>query len=60
MATELFNRANPPDDPRTQAIVEAVPVKRVGTPEDVAHPAGFFLDERPAPSPGRCSMSAEA
>lgn len=46
IATELFTRANPPDDPRTRAIVESVPVKRVGTPEDVAHAAGFFLDER--------------
>jgi NAD(P)-dependent dehydrogenase (short-subunit alcohol dehydrogenase family) len=46
IATELFNRANPPGDPRTRAIVESVPVKRVGTPEDVAHAAGFFLDER--------------
>jgi NAD(P)-dependent dehydrogenase (short-subunit alcohol dehydrogenase family) len=45
IATELFNRANPPGDPRTRAIVESVPVKRVGTPEDVAHAAGF-LDER--------------
>jgi NAD(P)-dependent dehydrogenase (short-subunit alcohol dehydrogenase family) len=26
--------------------VESVPVKRVGTPADVAHAAGFFLDER--------------
>jgi NAD(P)-dependent dehydrogenase (short-subunit alcohol dehydrogenase family) len=46
IATELFTRANPPDDPRTRAIVESVPVKRLGTPEDVAHAAGFFLDER--------------
>jgi 3-oxoacyl-[acyl-carrier protein] reductase len=46
IATELFNRANPPGDPRTRAIVESVPVKRVGTPEDVAHAAGFFLDEQ--------------
>lgn len=46
IATELFTRANPPDDSRTRAIVEAVPVKRVGTPEDVAYAAGFFLDER--------------
>jgi 3-oxoacyl-[acyl-carrier protein] reductase len=46
IATELFNRANPPGAPRTRAIVESVPVKRVGTPEDVAHAAGFFLDEQ--------------
>jgi 3-oxoacyl-[acyl-carrier protein] reductase len=45
-ATELFERANPSGAPRTQAIIDSVPVKRIGTPEDVAHAAGFFLDER--------------
>jgi NAD(P)-dependent dehydrogenase (short-subunit alcohol dehydrogenase family) len=45
IATELFERANPADSPRTQAIIDSVPVKRIGTPEDVAHAAGFFLDE---------------
>src|SRR5579859_216403 len=44
--TELFDRANPPDSPRTQAIIEAVPVRRVGTPEDIAHAAAFLLDAR--------------
>ncbi|MDN7177645.1 SDR family oxidoreductase [Caballeronia sp. SEWSISQ10-4 2] len=44
--TELFNRANPPDSPRTRAIVESVPVKRVGTPEDIAHAVSYFLDSR--------------
>jgi NAD(P)-dependent dehydrogenase (short-subunit alcohol dehydrogenase family) len=45
IATELFERANPAGSPRTQAIIDSVPVKRIGTPEDVAHAAGFFLDE---------------
>jgi NAD(P)-dependent dehydrogenase (short-subunit alcohol dehydrogenase family) len=44
--TELFDRANPPDSPRTKAIIEAVPVKRVGTPDDIAHAAAFLLDRR--------------
>lgn len=44
--TELFDRANPPDSPRTRAIVESVPVQRLGTPEDVAHAAAWLLDER--------------
>lgn len=44
--TELFDRANPPGAARTQAIIEAVPVRRVGTPEDVAHAASYLLDER--------------
>jgi 3-oxoacyl-[acyl-carrier protein] reductase len=46
IATELFERANPPGSPRTQAIIDAVPVKRIGTPEDVAQAVSFFLDER--------------
>ncbi|MFE7630937.1 SDR family oxidoreductase [Kocuria sp. NPDC057446] len=46
IATPLFEEANPADSPRTQAIVEAIPVQRMGTPEDVAHAASYFLDER--------------
>jgi NAD(P)-dependent dehydrogenase (short-subunit alcohol dehydrogenase family) len=41
--TELFDRANPPDAPRTRAIIESVPVGRLGTAEDVAHAAAFLL-----------------
>jgi 3-oxoacyl-[acyl-carrier protein] reductase len=44
--TELFDRANPPDSPRTRAIVEAIPVRRVGEPEDVAQAVSFLLDAR--------------
>jgi NAD(P)-dependent dehydrogenase (short-subunit alcohol dehydrogenase family) len=44
--TELFERANPAGSARTKAIIDAVPVKRVGTPEDVAQAVSFFLDER--------------
>lgn len=44
--TELFDRANPPDSPRTRAIIDSVPVRRVGTPDDVAQAVSFFLDER--------------
>lgn len=44
IATELFTRAN--DPARTRAIVESVPVRRIGRPDDVAHAATFFLDER--------------
>ncbi len=44
--TELFERANPHNDPRTRAIIDAVPVKRLGTPEDVAQAVSYFLDER--------------
>ncbi|VVO32523.1 3-oxoacyl-[acyl-carrier-protein] reductase FabG [Pseudomonas fluorescens] len=44
--TELFERANPPDSPRTQAIIDSIPVKRLGMPDDIAQAAAFFLDAR--------------
>ena len=44
--TELFDKANPPDAERTQKIIQSVPVKRVGTPDDVAHAVAYMLDER--------------
>ena len=43
--TALFEAANPPDDPRTRAIVEGVPVGRLGTPEDVAEAVAFFASD---------------
>ena len=46
IATELFRRANPDNSPRTRAIIEDVPMKRLGTPEDIAHAAAFLLDDR--------------
>ena len=44
--TELFDRANPPGSPATRAIIDAIPVRRVGTPEDVANAVSFLLDAR--------------
>lgn len=46
--TELFERANPPDNPRTRQIVDAIPVGRLGEPQDIANAVAFFLDERSA------------
>jgi 3-oxoacyl-[acyl-carrier protein] reductase len=46
IATELFKRVNPADSPRTKAIVEGVPVGRLGTPADIAHAVAFFADPR--------------
>lgn len=46
IATELFMRANPPDSPRTQAIIAGIPVGRLGTPADVANAVAFFADPR--------------
>ncbi|HET9148311.1 MAG TPA: SDR family oxidoreductase [Acetobacteraceae bacterium] len=44
--TGLFDRANPPGAPRTRAIIEAIPVRRMGEPEDVAQAASYLLDAR--------------
>jgi 3-oxoacyl-[acyl-carrier protein] reductase len=44
--TPLFEAANPPDAPRTRAIVEPIPVRRMGEPEGVAQAASYFLDRR--------------
>jgi 3-oxoacyl-[acyl-carrier protein] reductase len=41
--TELFDRTNPADSPRTKAIIDAVPVKRLGEAADVAAAVDFFL-----------------
>jgi 3-oxoacyl-[acyl-carrier protein] reductase len=43
--TDLFTRSNPPDDPRTHELVRTIPVGRVGTPEDVAGAASYFLGD---------------
>ncbi|MEP9352564.1 SDR family oxidoreductase [Xanthobacter sp. KR7-65] len=45
IATPLFTAANPPDAPRTRAIIESIPVARMGLPEDVAAAVGFFLSD---------------
>lgn len=44
--TALFDAANPPDSPRTKAMIAAIPVGRIGTPEDVAHAVSYLLDAR--------------
>lgn len=43
IATELFTNANPAESERTKAIVNSIPVGRMGTPDDVAHAAAFLL-----------------
>lgn len=44
--TSAFYANNPPDDPRTQAIIDAIPAGRIGQPADIAHAVSFFLDVR--------------
>jgi NAD(P)-dependent dehydrogenase (short-subunit alcohol dehydrogenase family) len=43
--TEAFNKNNPPDLPQTRAIIERIPLQRLGKPDDVAQAVSFFLDE---------------
>jgi len=44
--TEFFRNVNDPNDPRTRSLLDSIPVKRVGHPEDVAHAVAYFIDER--------------
>ena len=46
IATDLFLNANPSDSPETQRIIDSVPLKKMGAPEDVAHAVAYFLDDR--------------
>lgn len=46
IATELFLSGNPPDSPKTQQIIDSIPVKRMGAPEDIAHAVASLLDDR--------------
>jgi 3-oxoacyl-[acyl-carrier protein] reductase len=43
IATDLFRNSNPEGAPQTQRILDSIVVKRIGTPEDVARAALFFL-----------------
>jgi NAD(P)-dependent dehydrogenase (short-subunit alcohol dehydrogenase family) len=45
IATEMFAQNNPPDLPRSQALVAAVPMSRMGMPEEVAAAVGYFLSK---------------
>lgn len=44
--TPLWHAANPADDPRTQKILDSIPVGRVGQPADIANAVSFFMDAR--------------
>jgi NAD(P)-dependent dehydrogenase (short-subunit alcohol dehydrogenase family) len=43
VATELFDRGHPPGGEKRQRVIDGIPVKRVGTPEDVARAVVFLL-----------------
>jgi 3-oxoacyl-[acyl-carrier protein] reductase len=42
-ATEMFQELIPPDSPKLPGIIDAIPVKRLGRPEDVVRAALFFI-----------------
>ncbi|MGQ3672504.1 SDR family NAD(P)-dependent oxidoreductase [Xanthobacter sp. TB0136] len=42
IGTDAFWRNNPPDAPRTRAIIDQIPMRRMGKPEDVANAVSFF------------------
>lgn len=46
IGTEAFFIANPPESARTQQIIAAVPVGRMGRPEDVAAAVEFLMQNR--------------
>lgn len=53
IATSMFHRLNPPDSPRTAEIVDAVPVQRMGAPDEVAHAIAYFMDDAAAFTTGQ-------
>ncbi len=42
--TEMFHAVVPADSEREQRLAAAIPVQRLGTPEDVARAVDFFID----------------
>jgi 3-oxoacyl-[acyl-carrier protein] reductase len=45
IATTAFWRNNPPDSDYTRNLVASIPLKRMGTPEDVANAVSFFCGD---------------
>jgi len=45
IATELFTGANPADSPKTKAIIDGIPLKKMGQPEDVANLISFLASD---------------
>jgi NAD(P)-dependent dehydrogenase (short-subunit alcohol dehydrogenase family) len=44
VATELFDNGHPVGSAKRQAVIDSIPVKRVGTPDDIARVAAFLLE----------------
>lgn len=43
VATELFDHGHPPGSDKRQQVIDSIPVRRVGTPDDIARVATFLL-----------------
>ena len=43
VATELFDRGHPPGSEKRQHVIDLIPVRRVGSPDDIAHAVLFLL-----------------
>ena len=43
VATELFDRGHPPGGEKRQRVIDSIPVRRVGTAEDIARAVAFLL-----------------
>jgi len=43
--TDMFHSVMPKGDPRIAAMAAGIPMKRLGTPEDVANAVRFFLSD---------------
>lgn len=51
--TEMFNLNNPPGDPRTQSMLNGIPMRRMGRPEEVAAAVRYFLSDAAAFTTGQ-------
>lgn len=53
VATEMFDLNNPPGGARRQALLDAVPMRRMGLPDEIASAVGYFLSEGAAFTTGQ-------
>lgn len=44
--TEFFQQVNDANNDATKQLLESIPVRRIGQPQDVAHAIAYFLDPR--------------
>jgi len=45
IATEMFMANNPEDSPKTKAIIDGIPLRKMGQPEDVANLISFLASD---------------